>query len=282
MVNMYQFPQLIQQEIAIIEQLNRVVADQSKKLKPGRLIARKRKRGFVYYERDGDAGALDGERVLEIKKYQYFKQLASRLAHDRILLEQMLKKYKPYDPLTINANLPGAYRLTEEDYAQAIAGKRQDRLLKATDDKNFIWVKKPYPKNRYPLPQYPCVANDETPVRSLGEVIIYNLLKQYGIPFRYDCEIELIDEHGNTVHRHPDFIISLADGSLLYWEHVGMIGNEEYGSAFIQKLALYNRNGIVLGDNLIVTANGPNGAINVPAIERLIVNRIVPYIRKVK
>jgi len=40
--------------------------------------------------------------------------------------------------------------------------------------------------------------------------------------------------------RIPDFTIQCADGKTLCWEHVGMLGVEEYDEAWNEKIKIYH------------------------------------------
>lgn len=76
---------------------------------------------------------------------------------------------------------------------------------------------------------------DGNHVRSKSEVIISNLLHETGISYLY--EEKLFYEEGRWIE--PDFTIKLPTGEELYWEHVGMLGNEEYNSRWKRKLDIY-------------------------------------------
>lgn len=56
------------------------------------------------------------------------------------------------------------------------------------------------------------------------EVIICNLLSDNGIKYGY--EKLMICSDGSVMN--PDFTIYLDNGEILYWEHVGTLGNEKY------------------------------------------------------
>ena len=274
------FLKTAEEEMQAIILLRGRVETQLKQLKPGQLVTRKRVKGKVYYERNVRTSALTPSRILEIKKYHFFRHMEARLAHDQKLLATVLAKYEDYDSQAINAGLKDIYRLKREDYIQTEFHQEAVRRKQVGIAKAKEWMKDGYPTNQYPITGYPNTTNDGKRVRSLAEATIYNLLLKYGVPFRYECELRLRDEHNRTVRRHPDFTILLADGSHLYWEHVGMLSDEEYRNQFLEKLRLYNLNGIVAGDNLILTSGGEKGALNTAALERLIQNMILPYVNR--
>ena len=74
-------------------------------------------------------------------------------------------------------------------------------------------------------------------VRSKSEVIICNLLASAGITYKY--EEPLLYGAGQRIS--PDFTLYLPDGTIRYWEHLGMLGNEEYDARWADKLQIYER-----------------------------------------
>ncbi len=77
---------------------------------------------------------------------------------------------------------------------------------------------------------------DGTYVRSKSEVIISNLLHQYHIPYKYEEKL-YYGQHGKWIE--PDFTLYLTDGRVLYWEHIGMLGQAQYDSDWLKKLDIY-------------------------------------------
>ena len=79
--------------------------------------------------------------------------------------------------------------------------------------------------------------------------MIVSCLEERGIPFRYEERLRL--QGGSAI---PDFtIMHPATGKKIYWEHLGMMDDMAYYESAIEKLALYQANGILLGNNLILT-----------------------------
>ena len=114
------------------------------------------------------------------------------------------------------------------------------------------------------------VTSDGTIVRSKSELIIYELLLQYHITFRYEKPV-MID---GTEYR-PDFTILLPDGKVIYWEHAGMMTKEEYRNRHKKKMDVFESAGIVPWDNLIVTYDDKNGNININCIISEIRNKLL-------
>ena len=90
----------------------------------------------------------------------------------------------------------------------------------------------------------------EERVRSKSELIIADLLNKEGIPYRYEYPIHL-----NGMGKiYPDFtVLNVKKRKEMYWEHFGMMDDLSYVEKALQKIALYEQNGIFHGENLILT-----------------------------
>lgn len=90
-------------------------------------------------------------------------------------------------------------------------------------------------------------------VRSKSELLISDQLNRYGIPYRYEKPVELQDWKKTVICR-PDFtVMNKRTGKIFLYEHLGKMDDEDYVAANMRKLDLYERNGYLLGDNLVVT-----------------------------
>ncbi|MCM1541762.1 MAG: AAA family ATPase [Blautia sp.] len=103
-------------------------------------------------------------------------------------------------------------------------------------------------------------------VRSKSEVIIANMLFEAGIYYEYEKELDL----GEDGIRIPDFTFADAESGDLYWEHCGMRGDAGYEKRWKEKQEVYQKHGIVEGDNLIVSKDSPDGGIDCEEIRKLI------------
>lgn len=101
---------------------------------------------------------------------------------------------------------------------------------------------------------------------SKNELYIASRLDHYGIPYRYECDIP----HPDT-DRVPDFTIRRPrDGKIIYWEHLGLTGDDSYMKGNELKFVEYADIEIVPWDNLIVTYDTPDGGIDGKIIEAMI------------
>lgn len=70
------------------------------------------------------------------------------------------------------------------------------------------------------------------------------------MPQRYEFPVEL----KGMGEVHPDFmLLNKRTHREYYWEHFGLWDNFDYRRRTIQKLAAYQRTGIFIGEQLIVT-----------------------------
>lgn len=90
-------------------------------------------------------------------------------------------------------------------------------------------------------------------VRSKSEWIIADKLYAAGIDYQYEQSKIL-----NGIERYPDFtIIDDDSGKTWYWEHNGMLSNEEYRQRWERKLAAYRLEGILP----LAEGGGKNGTL---------------------
>lgn len=87
------------------------------------------------------------------------------------------------------------------------------------------------------------------------------------IDYAYEKELSL----GDDSIKYPDFTIEDAEsGTVFYWEHCGMMTDDNYRCRWEAKRALYEKHGILEGKNLIVSYDNENGSIDSQAIRKLI------------
>ncbi len=74
-------------------------------------------------------------------------------------------------------------------------------------------------------------------VRSKSEVIIANTLHANKVKYEYEKKLY----YNKDSWIEPDFTITMPDGTEVYWEHLGMIGSEEYDKTWLRKLDIYRK-----------------------------------------
>lgn len=87
-------------------------------------------------------------------------------------------------------------------------------------------------------------------VRSKSEKIIADTLFKMKVPYRYETRLEL---DGNR-DAYPDFAcLNVRLRETKYWEHLGLLGNGDYENKNFEKIVTYERNGILIGEDLILS-----------------------------
>ena len=104
-------------------------------------------------------------------------------------------------------------------------------------------------------------------VRSKSEKIIADLLHKYDIPYRYEPRIVI--KPGKAFC--PDFVaLNKTTRETYYWEHLGLLDNMEYVEHNLNKIDLYEKNGVFVGDKLIITTENRMSPIDVKIIDEKI------------
>lgn len=209
---------------------------------------------------------LDTSNGIYLKKKE--KKLIQALAqkeYDKKVLEKAREEHK------IISKINNAYKSgSVEDVLQSIAlGKRELVNPVYLPDEAYIeqWSKKPYVGLHFKegTPEYYTDKGER--VRSKSEIIIANLLNQKKIPYKYECPLKL--ESYKVVY--PDFtVLDVKNRKEIYWEHLGLMDDEEYVNKNLEKLVKYEANGYYPGDKLILTFETSKQPLNSKVIEMII------------
>ena len=251
----------------------------------GYLRVNLKKNGATYYfesktsKADGASRAIqclgsgNSPAVRAVKIRRFSREYRRRLTKNIKALRMALSAAEDFGFDDIIRTLPAAFQVEPDCYSDVFRFAAGGPRL--TVDRGKTWMSERYAKNPTEMAAAHITITGEA-VRSKSEVIIYDLLVKYGVPFRYECALKLRDFNGLETVRYPDFTILLGDGSLLYWEHLGMFSDERYLSGSVSKLALYHKNRLTIGDNLMLTSDAADGTINAEAIAWRIENLILP------
>ncbi len=200
------------------------------------------------------------------KMYTYAEQLALRkyltekqkdLESELTPIQTYLDRYTPtqanqlledveYRKLILPSHCPLEYQLTQ-------------------------WAQAPYPKN----PKYPehkiYQVQDDLWVRSKSEALIATQLMAHQIPFRYECALELT----NATY-YPDFTLRHPKtGETYYWEHLGLLTQDTYKNTTAVKLQNYIHDGIIPGDQLIITTETASQPLSPATIQKALLTNFI-------
>ena len=119
---------------------------------------------------------------------------------------------------------------------------------------NYKYTPKEFEKND---PEHYSARNER--VRSKSEAIIADTLSDMGIPYRYECPIYL---KGYGII-HPDFaVLHVKQRRSMFLEHLGKMDEFSYNERTMNRLSLYEKNGIFPGEQLVLTHETRRNPLN--------------------
>lgn len=246
---------------------------------------RKGKNKFLYvYEENGKRK----RRVINEKqdllaalcRKRYLEEELGLISRDINSLKRFISTYIQPTPETIISRLPDKYRNLPDKYffnphqvqgttPQEKRDQDQDQEQSATYRLRQRWATEPYDQSTHKQEQKVQLTSRGLKVRTKSEVVIAEMLDAAGIFYRYEQMIYIED-----FSFAPDFTI-LTDRGTIYWEHAGMIHDEEYCNHHKWKLSMYEKAGIVPWKNLIVTYDTENGGLDTRIIRSEIENKLI-------
>jgi len=106
-------------------------------------------------------------------------------------------------------------------------------------------------------------------VRSKSEYIIAESLRNAGVPFHYEKQLD--SSFGIRSGIYPDFTcLNKRTGKTYYWEHFGVMDDPKYSFDAVQKIQNYAALGYYLGTSLIVSFETSKMPLRTNYIEKMI------------
>lgn len=197
--------------------------------------------------------------IEDLKTRRYIEEALARLKKNVKEQEKLIKKYRSYNAADILKGLGKAYCM-----APYISSKVECYPIKKANTGEDEYSRMVYRREGL---LHKTIFGIK--VRSKSEVLIAEMLYKYGIEFEYEKPLHLVDMNHGMQIRYPDFTI-YSKGTVIYWEHLGMMKDRNYRNAFYKKLELYYENDIIPGSNLIITEDGKQGNIDLQGISAII------------
>lgn len=196
------------------------------------------------------------------------RELAARLAqkdYDGKLLEALNEQQRVIQSFLEHYN-PDVVR---EVYAGLTEARKQLVEKGFLTDEEFVekWIGEPYPKMGFNVddPEYYTSRGER--VRSKSEVLIAEALTRHNIPYRY--EYPVFD--GNRMIGVPDFnCLNVRLRKDYYWEHLGMLGDQEYAERNVKKIEKYTLAESFDESRLILTFETQKHPLNTKVVEEKI------------
>lgn len=114
----------------------------------------------------------------------------------------------------------------------------------------------------------------EERVRSKSEKIIADTLRRKGIPYHYELPIELKYRNRKVVV-YPDFtVLNKRTGKRYFLEHLGMMDKIFYYEKAMWKIDVYEKNEILMGEELIITHETSGSPLDINVLERYLERKL--------
>lgn len=224
------------------------------------IVSKKGKHSYYYLGKKGEGrgkyvSKVNMPYVKDVIQKKYLKDVEKQLKKMKSATENAYKCCDMLNVLDIYEKMPEARkRLT-------------DPIIETDEEYIERWLAEhPGGKNGYPMSKSLQTNRGEV-VRTKAEKIIADELYRRGIPYQYEPALRLDKDKV----KYPDFIVLNVNERKTYWlEHFGLTNDEVYIQNSLDKLIAYERNGIVIGENLIVTLETETHAQDIKALERKI------------
>lgn len=237
----------------------------------GYLTVRNRKSGqsyyWTYYEGHGKARqqkqvniSNNPEFILRLTNKMINTIILANCQHNLPFLVQLLEEYQS---------------ISADEIIADCARKYEDVMNRRKEQQIERWLAAPYEKAPFNPDRHVHETDCGELVRSKSEQILANTLFALNIPFHYEERFHY--STGNIGRVFPDFTIMLPDGRFLYWEHLGLLSNQDYCYHNADKLHIYQLNGLVISKDLILTMDDNKGSFSSALINQNIRERILPY-----
>ncbi len=216
----------------------------------------KKKKIYLGKDRESDLSKLS------VKLYK--ENLLKATKEEIKVLEGVLKQYNELEDNKI-----------EDVYSLLPAELKKHVIPDSFTDEGFarLWSEQSFTQAKR-TDSHKFKINDKAIVRSKSEFMIAELLEKNGIPYRY--EELLVLNPAMRLFYFPDFtILNKRTRKIIYWEHLGKLGDEDYCKDNIQKLEDYADYGILQGRNLILTYECSGKPLTTKTIETLIKELLV-------
>ncbi|MCR5704794.1 MAG: hypothetical protein K6G85_09230 [Eubacterium sp.] len=239
----------------------KIVRDRMKDAPQGKLRLGK-SQGCVryFYIKEGERKGI----YIPKKEEELAKRLAQKSYDEKVLrlvekrLPQIEKILKDYEENEI-----------EKIYLKEHIARRKfiEPVEQTYEQKLVQWLSHQFKGKQFKMDTPVILSNNGLRVRSKSEKILADFFDSMGIPFKYECPLEL-EGYGVV---YPDFtFLSRKTGKEIYWEHEGMMDNPNYAESAVKKIEMYENNGIFPGDQLILSFETSATAINMQLVRTLV------------
>ena len=215
---------------------------------------------YQYYEITEDKkrkylSKKEKEKIRTLVQEEYDQRVYHRASEEEKILAKLVKFYR-------KGSMEDIYKRTGEP-------KRPWIEAVELPDQLFVqhWRPEEFKRKEFQKDAPDFYSEKGEHVRSKSEILIANTLYHLQIPYRYEYPLEL----NGAGLIHPDFtVLNLRLRKTYFWEHLGMMDDPEYAERAIQRIQMYEENGIFPGTELILTYETSRKPMGTRQIERVV------------
>lgn len=192
----------------------------------------------------------------QLANKKYHENLLSELIREKDIIDKFIKEYN-------KVNLESAYTNLNDKIKNLIAP------VTITDEEYIsCWLNDNYIGKEIDIETQFYLTDKNEKVRSKSEVIIANTLNKNGIPYKYEKPLRV-----NRYTFYPDFtVLNVRKRKEIYFEHLGMMGNEDYSSRSVWKTNQYTLAGFIPGRDVVFSQETQEDPLNQQVLQILINN----------
>ncbi len=222
----------------------------------GKLRCAINKGSFQYYIGKEYQGKKKRKLVQKIAQKEYTLQLLVRIKKQKAALENLLTTLDKYGLDEVCRNLHPARKQLVQPYIKPVSDIIEEF-------ENIQYKGKGFSEDDTTA----YYTEKSESVRSKSEKIIADTLNRKGIPYHYELPLEL-KYRNRTIVMYPDFtVLNKRTGKRYILEHLGMMDKPSYYESAMWKIDVYEKNGILLGDRLLITHETAGSPLDTNVLE---------------
>ena len=231
----------IEEELIRIKQIENEISKTIKNAPAGTLRCSTSRGYYQYYQSRKYLNKEKKEIIRQLAQKEYCLSIKNTVSKVKQNLEALIKVYKNEELEQIYRKLSPARKAVIFPLFKPIEEITEEFETMQYTGKEF---------DEHDITEYYTSKGER--VRSKSEKIIADELLRYGISYKYEMPIEL-ENWNRKVIIYPDFtVLNRRTGRRWIIEHFGMLDNSSYYENAMFKLDTYEKNGILLGEGLII------------------------------
>lgn len=249
----------IEEELIRINQVEKEIETTIKNAPKGSLRC-STSRGYFQYYRGREYLNKDKKQVIkQLAQKEYCLSIKSKIAKVKQTIELLIKVYKDEELEQVYRKLSPVRKAVTSPLFKPIEEIIEEFEAIQYNGKEFA---------EQDITEYYTSKGER--VRSKSEKIIADELYRCGIPYKYEMPTELYNWN-KKVTIYPDFtVLNRRTGRRWIVENFGMMDNPTYYENAMFKLDTYEKNGILLGDGLIILHETSNISLNTNVMKKYI------------